>query len=142
MVSPMAAEELVDAMLAQPSPALFLDTASILDILRVPFRKELQVDIIESAASFVDDALADPRRVWLVTSDNVIQELGRHRINVADELRQSIARVSTLAKTVLPERRIGSLDLPEAMLEERILGIMDRMVESMTVFRCSETCTI
>ena len=79
MVSPMAAEEPVDAMLAQPSPALFLDTASILDILRVPFRKELQVDIIESAASFVDDALADPRRVWLVTSDNVIQELGRHR---------------------------------------------------------------
>ena len=28
------------------------------------------------------------------------------------------------------------------MLEERILGMMDRMVDSMTVFRGTETCTI
>jgi hypothetical protein len=126
---------------------LFLDTAAILDVMRVPFRHELQVDIVDSAATIVDEALADPRRVWLVTSANVIQEYEGRRTYVREELNArirdlnlSIARVSSVARIAFPERRIVSLDWPELKLEERIQGIMDRLVDSMAIFQGTAAC--
>jgi hypothetical protein len=147
MALPLSLADLAAAVVAQPCPLLFLDTAAILDILRVPFRHELQVDIVDSAATIVDEALADPRRVWLVTSANVIQEFEGRRTYVADELNArirdlhlAIARVSSIARIAFPERRIGSLDLRELKLEERIQGIMNRFVDSMVMFRGTPTC--
>jgi hypothetical protein len=144
MPLPLPCADLAAELVAQPCPLLFLDTAAILDILRVPFRHELQVDIIESAATIVEEALADPRQVWLVTSANVMQEFEGRRTYVREELNArirdlnlSIARVSSVAKIAFPERRIGSLDLPELKLEQRIQGIMDRLVSSMVIFRGS-----
>jgi hypothetical protein len=143
----LSCASLAVAMVAKPSALLFLDTAAILDILRVPFRHELQVDIIDSAATIVDEALAEPRRVWLVTSANVIQEFEGRRTHVADELSArirdlslSIARVSSVAKMAFPERRFGSLDLLELKLEQRIQGIVDRFVNSMVIFRGTPLC--
>ena len=134
-------------MIAHPCPLLFLDTAAILDILRVPFRHELQVDIVDSAATIVDEALADPRRVWLVTSANVVQEFEGRRDYVMDELNArirdlnlSIARISSVAKIAFPERRISWVDLPELKLPQRIQGIMDRLVDSMVIFRGTAAC--
>jgi hypothetical protein len=147
MSLPLPCADLAAAVVAQPCPLLFLDTAAILDILRVPFRHELQVDIVDSAATLIDEALADPRRVWLVTSANVIQELEGRRTYVRDELNArirdlnlSITRVASIAKIVFPERRIVSLDLPELKLEQRIQGIMDRLVGSMAIFQGTTTC--
>jgi hypothetical protein len=147
MLAPLPCGDLAAAVIAQPCPLLFLDTAAILDILRVPFRHELQVDIVDSAAAIVDEVLADPRRMWLVTSANVMQELDGRRTYVREELNARIrelnlmiARVSSVARIAFPERRIGSLDLPELKLEERIQGIMDRLVSSMAIFRGTATC--
>jgi hypothetical protein len=139
--------DLAAAMVAQPCALLFLDTAAILDILRVPFRHELQVDIIDSAAIIVDEALAEPRRVWLVASANVIQEFEGRRAQVVDELNArirdlslSIARVSSVAKIAFPERRFNPLNLLELKLEQRVQGIMDRLVNSMVIFRGTPMC--
>jgi hypothetical protein len=143
----LSCTDLAAAVAARPCPLLFLDTAAILDILRVPFRHELQVDIVDSAATIVDEALAEPRRVWLVTSANIMQEFDARRSYVADELSArirdlslSIARVSSVAKIAFPERRFGSLNLPELKLEERMQGIMDRLVNSMVTFRGTSMC--
>jgi hypothetical protein len=149
MSLPLPCADLAAAAVAQACPLLFLDTAAILDILRVPFRHELQVDIVESAATLVDEALADPRRVWLVTSANVIQEFEGRRTHVREELNAgirdlnvSIARVSSVAKVACPERRIVSLDLAELKLEQRIQGIMDRLVDSMAIFHGAPVCVM
>jgi hypothetical protein len=143
----MACADLASAMVEQPQPLLFLDTAAILDILRLPFRHELQVDILDSALTIVDEALANPRKVWLITTANVMQEFEGRRHDVANELNArirdlelSITRISSIAKIAFPERRIGLLDLPELKLEQRIHGIVDRLVSSMIVFRGSTTC--
>jgi hypothetical protein len=147
MPAPMASADLAAAIIAQPCPLLFLDTAAILDFLRVPFRIELQVDIVDSAASIVDDVLADPRRIWLVTTANVMHEFAGRRDEVSEELscrmrelNQWMARVSNVAKIAFPEWRIGSLDWRELKLEQRILGIMDRLVDSMVTFQGTVTC--
>lgn len=147
MSLPLPCADLAAAAVAQPCPLLFLDTAAILDILRVPFRHGLQVDIVDSAATLVDEALADPRRVWLVTSANVIQEFEGRRTYVREELDAairdldvSIARVSNVAKLAYPERRSVSLDLAELKLGQRIQGIMDRLVDSMVIFQGTPIC--
>ena len=115
MSLPLPCADLASAVIAHPCPLLFLDTAAILDILRVPFRHELQVDIVDSAATIVDEALADPRRVWLVTSANVVQEFEGRRDYVMDELNArirdlnlSIARIWSVAKIAFPEIRRAS----------------------------------
>src|ERR1039457_1412502 len=147
MPAPMASADLAAAIIAQPCPLLFLDTAAILDILRVPFRIELQVDIVDSAASIVDDVLADPRRIWLVTTANVMHEFAGRRDEVSEELsgrmrelNQWIAQVSNVAKIAFPEWRTGSFGWPELKLEQRILGIMDRLVGSMFIFQGTDAC--
>jgi len=147
MELPLSCAGLASAVLAQPCPLIFLDTAAILDILRVPFRHELQVDIVGSAVGIVDDAVTDPRRVWLVTSANVIHEFDDSRQYVREELdarlrdiNLAMGRISNIARLVFPERRIGAFDLPELKLEHRIQGIVDKLVDSILVFRGSVTC--
>jgi hypothetical protein len=85
--------------------------------------------------------------VWLVTSANVMQEFDARRSYVADELSARIrdlslstARISSVAKIAFPERRLGSLNLPELKLEKRMQGIMDRLVDSMVIFRGTSMC--
>lgn len=147
MRQPLACADLAATLIALPRPVLFLDTAAILDVLRVPFRHELQADIIDSAATIVDDALADPRRIWLVTTANVMQELDGCRRFVTEELHGrmrelslSITRVSSLARLVFPERRVALPDGVELKLGERILRIMDRLVNSTMIFQGTATC--
>jgi hypothetical protein len=147
MAEILACADLAAAMLARPAPVLFLDTAAILDVLRVPFRHEVQADIIDSVATIVDGSSSDPKRIWVVTTANVMQELESRREFVRQELSAhmrdltlSISRVLTVARTVFPERRIGSLDLLEFKLEQRVSGILDRLVEAMVIFRGTTAC--
>lgn len=127
---------------------LFLDTAAILDISRVPYRQELQADILDSAIALVDDLLASPRRVWVATTGNVLQEFQAHRNTIEQELEsrafellQSLSRFSRVAKTVLPERRIAPIEWLDSIFQKRVLGIMDRLIELTSVFRGTGECT-
>lgn len=144
---PVECAELASAMLAHPCPPVFLDTAAILDTLRVPFRHDLQVDIVYSAASIVDDALAHPNLIWAVKTANVIQEFQANRESIRTELweqisklNDSIVRVSSVAKILFPERRIAFPEWPELKFKERLLGIMDRLVESLVIYRGTREC--
>jgi hypothetical protein len=146
---PVSSIDLAAAVAEHPCPLIFLDTAAILDILRVPCRSELQVDIIDSAATTIDDLVADPRRIWVVTSANVIAEFQANRESVRRELatstsnlNESFTRLSSIAKVVLPEWRIEPLGWLNAAFQGRILGIMDRLVAETIVFRGSKDCTL
>lgn len=147
MPEPVTCTDLIAAVVAHPVPVIFLDTAAILDVLRVPFRHELQADIIHSAVSAVSDAAVEPKLVWLVTTANVVREIEGRRESVTQELtahiqslRSSMHRVMSVARIVFPERRFSSPDLLEVRLEQRVLAVMDRLVESTVVFRGSTGC--
>jgi hypothetical protein len=45
MELPLSCADLASAVLAQPCPLVFLDTAAILDILRVPFRHDWRLAV-------------------------------------------------------------------------------------------------
>jgi hypothetical protein len=148
MHTPMtSALDVVGAVCASPCPVIFLDTAAILDVLRVPFRHELQVDILDAAAALIDDSAAAPRRVWAISTWNVMQELQANRQAVLQELRTSISnlrkstnRLSRVASLVLPERQLPPVDWSDDELGDRVLRIMDRMADSLTLFRGSVEC--
>ena len=148
MSPPMTSSlDLAASVCALPRPLMFLDTAAILDIMRVPFRHELQVDIVDSAAALVDDLAATPKRMWVVSTSNVLQEFQANREAVLQELgtrisnvTQSILRLSRVASLVVPEKRIGPLDWLDATLGSRVVGVMDRLVASVTLFRVTAEC--
>src|SRR5207244_2772327 len=104
-------------------------------------------DMMESAAAMIDDVVANPRRIWIVTSGNVIQEFQAHRESVQQELgtrisnlSQSISRLSRVARSVFPAPHISQLEWLELALQERVLGIMDRLVASVIVFHGTTDC--
>lgn len=108
----------------------------------MPYRHNLQFEIIESAVAIIEDSIASPRRVWAVTTANVIQEFQTHRDSVQQELESqisalnlSMSRLSRVAGVVLPERRISHVDWLGLPLHHRVLGIMDRLVSFLIVFR-------
>jgi hypothetical protein len=144
----VSSDDLAVTVAARQFPLIFLDTAAILDILRVPYRQNVQFEILESAVAIVDDSVSDSRRVWAVTTTaNVIQEFQTHREREREALEsqiaasnRSMARLSRLASTVFPERRISHIDWLGLSLSERVLGIMDRFVESLIVFRGTSEC--
>jgi hypothetical protein len=141
MPEPLTCADLAAAVVEQPVPVVFLDTAAILDVLRVPFRHELQADVVESAVSVANDALTDLRRVWLITTANVLQELENRREGVESELvaqmtalQRMVNLVLPIAKTTFPKRQIIWPNLLELGLTQRIVRIMDHLLDSIIVF--------
>lgn len=145
-----SASTIVDSLSATPLPMIFLDTAAILDILRVPFRREIQVNLIESAAALVEDLSTASADVYLASTSTVWGELQSNRERVMQELRSrrldldsSIARFAEVAHLVLPEHRpIERLPWLNTAFEERVQGVMDRLADSLTVFRGSDQCAL
>lgn len=145
----VSSEDLAATIAANPRPILFLDTAAILDVCRVPYRPELQADIVGSVAALNEDVAAEPRRVWVLTSANVLKEFQTNRDLVQRELEafitnldQSLLRISDVARIVLPERQIQPIEWLDTTFQNRILGIMDRLVSQMAVFSGHPDCIV
>ncbi len=131
----------VAAMLVQrPCPLIFLDTAAILDIVRVPLRPELPAGILTAAGSVIEQADFTPRRMWLVTSSNVQVEFERHRDSETANLSRSIIHLEAVAKLAFPERHVDWVDWVRLGLEQRVKNLVDRLVDTMEVFEGSPAC--
>lgn len=143
----ISSDDLADMVAAHHFPLIFLDTAAILDILRAPYRNTVQSDIIESAVATIEESIAIPKRIWAVTTANVLQEFRANRDSEQQELEtriaamsQSVARMSRVASLVFPEHRIGQVDWLALPIPDRVLGIVDRLVSSMAIFRGTADC--
>ncbi len=152
---PLSSGQLVASVLACPRPLLFLDTAAILDVIRVPLRHELQPDIVTAAATIVRDARSGPRQVWAVSTANVLQEFGAARTRAAAELmahmkslNHALSRLSAVATLLFPEHFAGSPAGEEAavqdrlsdLVENRLLKVMDELADSLVIFEGTPDC--
>ncbi len=51
---------------ANPAPLLLLDTCTFLDIIRVPYRENIQVNIIKAAMALISRSQSKvPDHIWL-----------------------------------------------------------------------------
>jgi hypothetical protein len=124
MTSPPAVADLAAAIIAEPAPIVFLDTAAILDILRASFRHEIKANVVESAVDLTEASLATPKRLWLVAPDIVMGEFDNHREKVKKEMvshlkrfSETIARVHEISKIVFAEWQFAAVDLIEMGLK-------------------------
>jgi hypothetical protein len=79
-------------LVSSHAPVLFLDTCILLDVLRTPIRENLDVATIELAQRFCDLSNTTPRRLWLVTSETVLNEWHENVANVKHEVQREILR--------------------------------------------------
>lgn len=80
--------EFVEAVANMPLPILFLDTCSILDILRAAERSEIELSHIENAIAFHDGSKTIPRKLWIASCEQVTKEYKKH----IDEAIESLSR--------------------------------------------------
>ncbi|GAM08378.1 hypothetical protein OR1_00649 [Geobacter sp. OR-1] len=64
-------EELSAAIVTKPAPVLFLDTCTILDVIRAPYRESIAVEEINAAKNLIQLSEQSLPGVWLVTNETV-----------------------------------------------------------------------
>jgi len=82
--------ELTNQINAHPTPLLFLDTCAILDLIRVPYRDGLPLDMIDATKRLLLKAISQPPQLWVVIADQVEKEWQDHERRVSDELKVEI----------------------------------------------------
>ncbi len=141
MRSPVPTDGLVQRIINQPAPVIFLDTAAILDVARVPYREDLDLKLISCAEKLSSGA----NQAWVVTTGNVVRELNDNRLFVETELNKEMKRFERLAKVeviLFPEDPPRLSSRRDKDVAKRALETMDRLVEVTHVFQGSRDCTL
>lgn len=96
--------ELTNQINAHPTPLLFLDTCAILDLIRVPYRDGLPLDMIDATKRLLLKATSQPPQLWVVVADQVETEWRKHQTKASEDLRKEIedcqAKLTRFSKVI------------------------------------------
>ena len=99
-------------------------------------------DILGSAVDLLEALTPDSRKVWVVITGTVVQEVQDNRERVLIEIKNNIKTLRRLLRTariLFPDRDIPVNDWLEEDFFDRVLGVMTRLQGSSTVFSGTET---
>lgn len=120
-------ETLSSHILSAPAPALFLDTCTILDVVRAPSREHVPIWEIESALELIRLAGMAPPQVWLIACetifgewrDNIVETRSAEekKIKQADKDRSKLISIANLVYggSYALGQEITPLDLPQRL---------------------------
>lgn len=86
----LSVEEICRRICNSLVPILFFDTCIFLDILRSPYRDNINVDAISAALSIIKMSESSSNSVWLLTNETVHTEWEENIANVKQELEKEI----------------------------------------------------
>ena len=89
-------DEVCAAITAKPEPVLFLDTCTILDVLRAPCRESIAVEEISAAMTLIRLNGQPTPGVWLVTNETVHDEWTANLDTVKIELERESKKIERL----------------------------------------------
>ena len=89
-------DEVCTAITAKPAPVLFLDTCTILDVLRAPCRESIAVEEISAAMALIKLSGQTTPGVWLVTNETVHGEWNANLDTVKTELERESKKIERL----------------------------------------------
>lgn len=89
-------DEVCTAITAKPAPVLFLDTCTILNVLRAPCRETIAVEEISAALALIRLNGQPTPGVWLVTNETVHGEWNDNLDTVKTELERESKRIERL----------------------------------------------
>jgi len=126
--------ELTNRINAHPAPLLFLDTCTILDLIRVPYREELHPNMIGAAKRLLSKTASQPPQLWVVVADQVETEWQRHQSEETDKLNKNIkdcqdklTRFSHVLQQVLATTY--PIDLTQFSLETHLLDLSKKILD-------------
>jgi hypothetical protein len=120
-------------MLAAPSPVLFLDTCSILDIVNAGHLETLQAQIIISANHLLRMTVGPPG-IWLVTTVMVQEEFQR---NIRNSVATLEAQIKILDTKIAQSRDAVQYFSPEQVVPSirfRAFGLSEKLGDLATSF--------
>ncbi|MBD2294995.1 hypothetical protein H6G06_16275 [Anabaena sphaerica FACHB-251] len=88
----ISSTELSEIIISAPAPVLFLDTCTILDIIRSPFRDNISTNEISASLELINKSKLNNRSVWLVTNEIVYTEWKENIATVKIELTEEIKK--------------------------------------------------
>lgn len=86
MNNELTISEAVKEILVTPVPLLLMDTCSLLDIIRQPFRDGIPLDTIKAAMRLTKRSNSKPKHLWIVILSIVKNEMNDHIFSVSNEL--------------------------------------------------------
>jgi len=89
-------DEVCAVITAKPAPVLFLDTCTILDVLRAPCRESIAVEEISAAMALIKLNGQHTPGVWLVTNETVHGEWTANLDTVRTELERESKKIERL----------------------------------------------
>jgi hypothetical protein len=133
---PESVDALVSRIIAAPAPVVFLDTCSILDVIRSGFRSGIQADLVLAARRLVHRAQEIPNSIWIALPEQIEREWNDNSQKVKDELiavisqtEQQSTRLAAIAGLLVPTERISRLLLP-SKLEDHIFTVAQELTRS------------
>ncbi|MDP8239487.1 MAG: PIN domain-containing protein [Candidatus Hatepunaea meridiana] len=86
--------DLVNKIISNPAPVLFLDTCAILDIMNTPFYDHLNIGVIETAIKLIKGSDCDYPEVWLVITEDVEKEWRKNSVKIKEDSHKQIDEFS------------------------------------------------
>lgn len=169
MTTPISVAEAKDRIVAEPAPVLFLDTCTLLDVLRVASERETKPHLLIPAAENVrTKSSSSPRKMWLLAAERFDVEWTDNAGKVLGRIEEYITRVdrslvalhaATRAVSLIPSSgggsdsryvtagsapQVGPFGLPKRLTEicERILRILIRVSPDADVLGAAERRSI
>ncbi len=144
----MAISLLVNRILTQPAPVLFLDTCALLDIIRVPFRK-VSVNLIVATNDIILKASTNQPNLWIVILELVEKEWRENVGNVSIELEKHIQELhDNLIKFSDTLEKIGTIspfynaDLRSFDIEHKLYCLSEKLLKSSIIMENDDNCKI
>lgn len=134
-------DEVCAVITAKPAPVLFLDTCTILDVLRAPCRESIAVEEISAAMTLIRMNGQPTPGVWLVTNETVHGEWTANLDTVKTELERESKKIERLRSRLVDAvdivygrahevgHRIEHLELSEHLenLSRRLLSVSQKV---------------
>jgi hypothetical protein len=108
-------------------PVLFVDTCSLVDVIRTPLRPTELPGCIEAASELLDLVTAQPLRCILITASFVPGEWLAHAGHVADDLRAYFAQIDEEASRLHGFCGLVGITPPFPKPEYSMLPLADRL---------------
>ncbi|RKZ93071.1 MAG: hypothetical protein DRR19_02345 [Candidatus Parabeggiatoa sp. nov. 1] len=142
-------QSVVNRLLIQPAPILFLDTCAFLDIMRVPFRDEISFNIIAAAHEILSKAEASKPALciviielieeeWLENTDRVLTELENH----IKKLDYNLIRFGKTLDKVGTLSQFSYTDLTTYDLAQKLYSLSQRLLKTSVVIKNDDNCKI
>jgi hypothetical protein len=133
---------------ANPAPLLLLDTCTFLDIIRVPNRNNIQVNVVEAAMTLIARAKSkSPKDIWLVICDIVREEWDSNAGEVRNELKTYIykhhgTRFGEILEKTLPGVIYSQPNLTTFSLEQHLYNLSKNLLEASLKIADDDNCLV